>query len=173
MPNRFRFGVLRLLGCGLSRSAFRPCLLHELSGAPPANRYHSKLCGLYHRGDLIAGELLLFKVARRIVFMFQNHLLSVVAYTPLVGALLLLFFNKEKKNLIRWFANIVGAVGFLVSIPLALRFDANQAGFQFIERHSWIPSIGVEYYFGIDGISLLIILLTTGLGFVSIISSLF
>ena len=103
--------------------------------------------------------------------MFQNHLLSVVAYTPLVGALLLLFFDKEKKNFIRWFANIVGAVGFLVSIPLALRFDPNLEGFQFVERHSWIPGLGVDYHLGIDGISLLMILLTTGLGFLSILSS--
>lgn len=103
--------------------------------------------------------------------MFQNHLLSVVAYTPLVGAILLLFVNKENKNFIRWFANIVGAVGFLVSLPLLTRFDANAEGLQFVERHSWIPSIGVEYHFGIDGISLLLILLTTGLGFLSILSS--
>jgi NADH-quinone oxidoreductase subunit M len=103
--------------------------------------------------------------------MFQNHLLSIVAYTPLVGALLLLFINKGSKNFIRWFANIVGAVGFLVSIPLLTRFDVNAEGFQFVERHSWIPSIGAEYHFGIDGISLLLILLTTGLGFLAILSS--
>ena len=103
--------------------------------------------------------------------MFQNHLLSVIAYTPLVGAVLLLFVNKEHKNFIRWFANVVGAIGFLVSLPLLRHFDANADGMQFIERHSWIPSIGVEYYFGIDGISLLLILLTTGLGFLSILSS--
>ena len=40
--------------------------------------------------------------------MFQNHLLSIVAYTPLVGAVLLLFINKENKNFIRWFANVIG-----------------------------------------------------------------
>ena len=40
-----------------------------------------------------------------------------------------------------------------------------------IERASWIPAIGVEYYFGIDGISLLLIILTTGLGFLSVLSS--
>src|SRR3989475_3657522 len=103
--------------------------------------------------------------------MFQNHLLSIVAYTPLVGALLLLFINKESKHFIRWFANIVAAVGFLVSIPLVTRFDASAEGFQFVEHHSWIPSMGAEYHFGIDGISLLLILLTTGLGFLAVLSS--
>jgi NADH-quinone oxidoreductase subunit M len=103
--------------------------------------------------------------------MFQNHLLSVIAYTPLVGAILLLFVNKENKNFIRWFANVVGAIGFLVSLPLVQHFDANADGMQFVERHAWIPSLGVEYQFGIDGISLLLILMTTGLGFLSILSS--
>src|SRR3989449_7341030 len=103
--------------------------------------------------------------------MFHNHLLSVVAYTPMVGALLLLFVNKESKNFIRWFANIVAGLGFLVSLPLLTQFDVNADGFQFLERASWIPAIGVEYYFGIDGISLLLIILTTGLGFLAVLSS--
>ncbi len=103
--------------------------------------------------------------------MFQTHLLSIVAYTPLVGALLLLLVNKEKTHFIRWFANIVAAIGFLVSLPLITRFDVEAEGLQFVERASWIPSIGVEYFFGIDGISLLLIVLTTGLGFLAILSS--
>ena len=52
--------------------------------------------------------------------MFQNHLLSVVAYTPLVGALLLLLVRKDNVQFIRWFANIVALSGFLVSLPLSL-----------------------------------------------------
>ena len=103
--------------------------------------------------------------------MFHSHLLSVVAYMPLAGALVLLFVNGEQKNFIRWFANIVAGAGFLVSIPLVTGFDSNAEGFQFVERISWIPSIGVEYHFGIDGISLLLIILTTGLGFLSVLSS--
>lgn len=103
--------------------------------------------------------------------MFENHLLSVVAYTPLVGAILLLFVDKKKENFIRWFANIVAGVGFLVSLLLLVHFNAEAEGFQFVERGAWIPSIGVDYHFGIDGISLLLILLTTGLGFLSVLSS--
>ena len=89
--------------------------------------------------------------------MFENHILSIVAYTPLVGALLLLFVNKNNTNLIRWFSNVVAAIGFLVSLPLITGFDSSAENLQFVERFSWIPSIGVEYYFGIDGISLLLI----------------
>ena len=68
--------------------------------------------------------------------MFQNHLLSIVAYTPLVGAVLLLFINKEHKNFIRWFANVIAAIGFLVSLPLLKHFDVNADGMQFVERHA-------------------------------------
>src|SRR2546429_8614765 len=101
--------------------------------------------------------------------MFHNHLLSIVAYPPMVGAIVLLFVNKESKNFIRWFANIVGGVGFLVSLPLLTRFDVNAEGFQFIERASWFSSRGVDYYFGIDGITLLLIILTTGLRLLSVL----
>jgi NADH-quinone oxidoreductase subunit M len=103
---------------------------------------------------------------------FGGHLLSVITFTPLVGALLLLLpFFKGKDDAVRWFSNAVGLVGFLVSLPLWTDFDRSKAGFQFVERHDWISAIGVSYFFGVDGISALLILLTTLLGFVSILSS--
>jgi len=105
----------------------------------------------------------------------QNHILSIILFTPLVGAILLLFVPKENKDAIRWVANIFSALGLLVSIPLvpmfwALRFEP---GFKFIEGapNNWIPSIGAGYYLGIDGISFLLIMLTTLLGWISILSS--
>ena len=64
----------------------------------------------------------------------------------------------------RWVANGFGLLGFLVSLPLWFRFDRGSAGFQFVERVAWIPSIGVQYLLGVDGISTLLILLTTLLG---------
>jgi len=103
---------------------------------------------------------------------FGGHLLSVITFTPLVGAaLLLLPVFKGKDDAVRWFANAVGLVGFLVSLPLWTDFDRTQAGFQFGEELTWIPSIGVSYKLGVDGISALLILLTTLLGFISILSS--
>ena len=104
-----------------------------------------------------------------------NHILSIILFTPLAGAFLLLFVPKENKNAIRWIANIVAVAGLLVSIPLvpwfwAVRF---QPGFKFIEGtpNNWIPSIGAGYVLGIDGISFLLIMLTTLLGWISILSS--
>jgi NADH-quinone oxidoreductase subunit M len=102
---------------------------------------------------------------------FSNHILSVVLFVPLLGAIALLFLPKENKNLIRLAANVFAFVGFLVSLPLVFWFDSSHAEFQFVERAEWIPSIGASYHLGIDGISLLLIMLTTVLGFIAILSS--
>jgi NADH-quinone oxidoreductase subunit M len=107
-------------------------------------------------------------------FLFHDHLLSIITYTPAVGALLLLlpfFRGKEKENAVRWAANGFALLGFLVSLPLWFSFDRSATGFQFVEKASWIPSIGVQYFFGVDGISALLILLTTLLGFIAVLSS--
>src|SRR5436190_20348732 len=104
-----------------------------------------------------------------------NHILSIVLFTPLVGAFMLLMVRKESEDAIRWIANIFALAGLLISVPLVpwfwtLRF---QPGFKFMEGapNNWIPSIGAGYVLGIDGISFLLIMLTTLLGWVSILSS--
>jgi len=103
---------------------------------------------------------------------FQQHILSIVAYVPLAGALLLVFLvPKEKTAAIRLWATVVAGLDFVISLPLWFWFDRGKDGFQFQEIGSWIPSLGVHYHFGIDGISLLLILLTTLLGFISVYSS--
>ena len=105
----------------------------------------------------------------------QNHILSIILFTPLVGALLLFFVPKENKDAIRWIANLFALGGFLVSLPLVPMFWAQrfEPGFKFIEGapNNWIPSIGAGYVLGIDGISFLLIMLTTLLGWISILSS--
>jgi NADH-quinone oxidoreductase subunit M len=104
-----------------------------------------------------------------------NHILSIVLFTPLVGAILLLFVPRENKHAVRVIANIFALGGFLISLPLVPWFWVlkSQPGFKFIEgaANSWIPSIGAGFYLGIDGISFLLIMLTTLLGWVSILSS--
>ena len=105
----------------------------------------------------------------------HNHILSIILFTPLVGALLLLFVPRENKKAVKWIANIFALAGLLVSLPLVPWFWAErfQPGFKFIEgaASNWIPSIGAGYYLGIDGISFLLIMLTTLLGWISILSS--
>jgi NADH-quinone oxidoreductase subunit M len=103
--------------------------------------------------------------------MSDQWILTTITFLPLVGALGLLFFNKESKRAIAWYATGVAFVGFLVSLPLFWRYDPKGAPFQFEANVPWIPSIGVSYHTGVDGISVLLILLTTLLGFLAILSS--
>ncbi|HBY59142.1 MAG TPA: Fe-S-binding domain-containing protein, partial [Solibacterales bacterium] len=100
----------------------------------------------------------------------MDHILSVVLFTPLVGMLVLILLPASQPRLIKLWANIAAFVGFAVSLPLWFSFD-NAKDFQFVERASWIPSIGASYHLGLDGLSLLLVLLTTLLGFLSILAS--
>ena len=103
---------------------------------------------------------------------YRTHILTIVAFLPLAGAIALMFFNKESKGAIRLWTNLVGLVGFLVSVPLFFWFDYDISGeMQFAERVPWIDALGVQYSVGIDGISLLLVLLTTMLGSIAILSS--
>src|SRR5579864_2150045 len=101
----------------------------------------------------------------------DQHLLSIVLWTPMAGLLVLLFLPSARKDLIRAWANLVGLAGFVVSLPLVWRFHSGAAGFQFEERADWIPSLGAGYLIGIDGISLLLLMLTALMGFLAILSS--
>src|SRR5882762_1397092 len=101
----------------------------------------------------------------------MSHYLSIILFTPLAGAFVLLLVNKQNDNAIRWIANIVAVLGFAVSIPLWFWYDPQKADFQFVERARWIPSIGAEYFLGVDGFSTLLILLTTMMGFIAVLSS--
>jgi NADH-quinone oxidoreductase subunit M len=100
----------------------------------------------------------------------MDHILTVVLFTPLVGLLVLLFIPSSNPRAIKIWANIASFAGFLVCLPLVFRFDRSQ-DFQFVEKVRWIPSIGASYHLGIDGYSLLLIVLTGLLGFLSILSS--
>ncbi len=101
----------------------------------------------------------------------MSHYLSLILFTPLFGALLLLFVSKHNENLIRWIANVVAFVGFLISVPLWFWYDAQSSEFQFVEKLPWIPSVGAQYFLGIDGFAALLILLTTMMGSIAILSS--
>ena len=98
-------------------------------------------------------------------------LLSLILFTPLVGVGVLLFVNRQRKNLIKWIANIFVGLGFLVSLPLWFWYDSEDASWQFVEQADWIPSIGAQYFLAVDGFSTLLILLTTLMGVIAVLSS--
>src|SRR4051794_37144735 len=99
------------------------------------------------------------------------HYLSIILFTPLAGALILLLVDKQNVNAIRWIANLVALVGFLMSVPLWFWYNPGSSDFQFVERAPWIPSVGAEYFLGVDGFSTLLILLTTMMGTIAVLSS--
>src|SRR6266550_3958784 len=100
-------------------------------------------------------------------------ILNVVTYVPLVGALWILFFFDDPKN-IRYGATFFAFLDFIVSMWLWFKFDPKASGeaiFQFRWTRTWIESLGVNYDFGVDGIAVLLILLTTFMGIIAIASS--
>ena len=105
---------------------------------------------------------------------FRDHILSIITYTPLLGALVLLLplVQGPVTTRVRWFANGVRPRR-LPGQPAAVVLVRPRGGRLPVrgEGGAWIPSIGVSYHFGIDGVSALLILLTTLLGFIAILSS--
>jgi len=99
-------------------------------------------------------------------------LLSIITYIPVVGAILMaLFVPGRNAAAIRNTALGIALIDFVASLGLLLKFQVGAPGFQMIERASWIQSIGIQYLMGVDGISLLLVLLTTLLGVLAILSS--
>src|SRR6267378_4473146 len=89
-------------------------------------------------------------------------LTSLVAL-PVVGAILLLFVRGDEAQsapFARMIALIVSILVFAETLLLWSRFDAGSGEFQFVERYAWIPRFGIDYYIGVDGISLLLLVLT-------------
>jgi len=105
----------------------------------------------------------------------QNHILSIILFTPLPGRACPPFVPKENKDAVLWIREHFRARWLPHFVAPGAMFWAErfQPGFKFIEGapNTWIPTIGAGYYLGIDGISFLLIMLTTLLGWISILSS--
>ncbi len=91
---------------------------------------------------------------------FLNHILSSVIFLPLLGVLLLAFIPKEAQKLLKGVSLSTALLTFILSLGLFLKFNVS-ASLQFVEKAAWIPSFGVSYFVGVDGISLFLVLLTT------------
>ncbi|ESY70785.1 MULTISPECIES: NADH-quinone oxidoreductase subunit M [Mesorhizobium] len=90
-------------------------------------------------------------------------ILSLVTFLPLVGVLLILFINDDSENArrnIRAIALLTTTFTFIISLFIWTGFDNSQAGFQFVEKVAWLDS-GISYHMGVDGISMLFVILTT------------
>jgi NADH-quinone oxidoreductase subunit M len=101
----------------------------------------------------------------------KNNILSIITWLPALGAVILLaVFRKDQSGPIKKFATAWFGLAFLVSLVL-LGYDRAGGGMQFLEDHQWIPVIGARYQMGVDGVAVLLIVLTTLLGLISSLSS--
>jgi NADH-quinone oxidoreductase subunit M len=88
-------------------------------------------------------------------------ILSIVIWLPIIGGLLVLGSGDKAPNVSRWLALGVSIATFLLSLPLWADFDSSTASMQFVEKAAWIPAYDINYFLGIDGISMPLIVLTT------------
>lgn len=98
-------------------------------------------------------------------------ILSIVLLLPVVGAIVLLFINKRSSSLLHSVAFGFAFFDFILSLLLIPTFQMGTAKMQFVEKLNWIPAIGASYHIGVDGISLILVILTTLCGWVTILST--
>ncbi len=91
----------------------------------------------------------------------QSHLLTLILFTPLLGALLVVLLPKDQERMIKWTAFLVSLIPLGLTIVMLTGFRPSLPGFQFEEQARWFPQIGSSYHVGVDGISTTMILLTT------------
>ena len=99
------------------------------------------------------------------------NILSGIVFLPLAGALVLLFLPKARTDWLKGVAIAATGLDLLGGFGLAVRFNPNEAGVQFLEKFVWIPQIGVNYMLGVDGISFPMVLLTLLLSFLACVAS--
>jgi NADH-quinone oxidoreductase subunit M len=88
-------------------------------------------------------------------------ILSTLIFLPVAGAALLLLIPRSQEGLIRVFTLVLSVILFVISLPLFTKFDKTTHVMQFVERHQWIPAWNINYSLGLDGISILFVLLST------------
>jgi NADH-quinone oxidoreductase subunit M len=91
----------------------------------------------------------------------SSYYLSLAIWVPILGALPILALGSERRELVRWVSLAVAIAGFLVTLPLYLNFDRQFVGMQFVELAPWISRFNIQYFLGVDGISMLFILLNS------------
>ena len=101
----------------------------------------------------------------------NNHLLTLILFTPTLTAVIVLVLPREEVRLIRWVALITSLIPFGLSLYAWARFSPASPGFQFQEQYSWYTAINSTYHLGIDGISLTMVVLTTLLTPLAILTS--
>ncbi|WP_201314828.1 NADH-quinone oxidoreductase subunit M [Dyella sp. EPa41] len=100
-----------------------------------------------------------------------NHLLSLLIWLPIVGAIPVLLAGSSRPNAARWISLLVAIATFAVSLYLLPQYNASDAAKQMVEDHLWIAGLNVHYALAVDGIAIALILLTTLVGILVIVGA--
>lgn len=100
----------------------------------------------------------------------MTNILTILIFFPLLAAFVLFLLFRSGKA-VMWGAFIASVVELILTIPLMTNFDKTSSGMQFVEKYDWISSFGIQYYVGVDGISILMVFLTTLLSAIAILGS--
>ncbi|MBI4405375.1 MAG: NADH-quinone oxidoreductase subunit M [Deltaproteobacteria bacterium] len=98
-------------------------------------------------------------------------MLSWITFIPLIGMGIILLLPRNNANLVRWTSLISTTIPLLLGFGLFAKFDRGSAAAQFVERVPWIPAFNIEYFIGVDGLSVAMVLLTVLLCFICVIAS--
>jgi NADH-quinone oxidoreductase subunit M len=101
-------------------------------------------------------------------------ILSLITWLPLVGGLVIMSVRGDEETVAanaRWTALWTSLIVFVLSLVLWARFDPAEPGFQFVESWTWLPQWGITYKLGVDGISVLFVLLSTVLTPICVLAS--
>jgi NADH-quinone oxidoreductase subunit M len=94
-----------------------------------------------------------------------------MTFIPVAGMVVILMLPRDSHNLIRWSAALFTVPPLLLAIWLYINFDRTSTGFQFVEKYPWIPAFNIDYFVGVDGVSITMVLLTALLSFLCIFAS--
>ena len=98
-------------------------------------------------------------------------ILTYMIFIPFLGMVVVLLMRKEQVQLVRWASAFFTFIPLVLSFFLVANYDSSTATMQFVEKYDWIPSLGVSYYLGVDGLSVPMLFLTALLSFLSVIAS--
>jgi NADH-quinone oxidoreductase subunit M len=90
----------------------------------------------------------------------MNHWLTILTLAPFIGGIVIAGLGAERKNLVRGLSLATSLVGLGGALCMWLHFDPKTGGLQFVEKADWVPSLGIQYFLGVDGLGLLMVLLT-------------
>lgn len=101
----------------------------------------------------------------------EQHLLTATVFLPFLGALILLSFPRDRHDGVRGFTMAVSLVDLALGVMVWARFDPMQTGLQLVESAAWVPTFGIRYALGVDGLTILLVVLTVFLAPIVVLST--